>query len=401
MTLARRSPLALLLTTLAACSFREEVSPAPLGSGSTGGSASSTAEGSGSSGTGGGAPVPLRSCEGSSLLPVADDPAARGPWPVGARTVTIAGLTTEVWYPATPGSEAGKTKARYDLRTHLPDADQGKIPDADNPYQDCDCYRDLPVDAEHGPYPLVVFIHGTAAFRTQSATQMTHWASRGFVVVAADHPGIGLKDVLGGSFGNADQAGDATKLLDALATPTGEAAFLGASIAKGRSAVAGHSAGGGALAKLGDHPGVKVLIPLAAKGASAVSTLIMGAMDDGIVPYSNQVSGYASSPKRKRLVGLKNAGHLAFSDLCFIGRDKGGILQVAIDHGIMVSPIVASLARDGCMMGQLPAEKAWAIVNFATTAALEETLACGGSSAAKLAGIQAAYAEVGEYQEAL
>ncbi|MBL8718411.1 MAG: hypothetical protein JNL79_20685 [Myxococcales bacterium] len=137
-------------------------------------------------------------CDGSKLLAVPTDTSQRGPWPVGAKTVTLAGLVTEVWYPAVVGSDAGKTKLQYDIRKHLPPADAAKIPDADNPLQACDCYADLPMDTAHGPYPLVLFIHGTAAFRTQSASQATHWASRGFVVVAADHPGIGLQDILAG-----------------------------------------------------------------------------------------------------------------------------------------------------------------------------------------------------------
>ena len=32
---------------------------------------------------------------------------------------------------------------------------------------------ELPIDDQNGPYPVVVFIHGTASWRTQSLTQMT------------------------------------------------------------------------------------------------------------------------------------------------------------------------------------------------------------------------------------
>ncbi len=367
------------------------------------GSSSGSGGSGGSMGTGGAVAMEVM-CEGSKLLAVPEDTAAPGPWPVGTKTVMLAGFTTEIWYPATPGSEVGKTTARYDLREHLPDADQGKIPDADNPYQACNCYRDLPLDTAHGAYPTVLFIHGTAAFRTQSATQTAHWASRGFIVVAADHPGIGLKDLLGGMFGG-HQAADAKLLLDALAKPEGEIAFLAGKIAGDRLALSGHSAGGGAIAGFGDRPGVKVLIPMAAQGvmagAALQSTLILGAADDGIASYSGQVSGYASSPKKKRLVGLASAGHLAFSDLCAIGKDKGGILQVAIDHGITVNPLIATLAKDGCKPGQLEPEKGWAIVNAATSAALEETLSCSTTAAKQLAGLKAAYADVSEYQESL
>ncbi|MGZ3429814.1 MAG: alpha/beta hydrolase family protein, partial [Polyangia bacterium] len=307
------------------------------GSGGTGGGGGG-AGGAGGGGGGGGTPTDVTGCPGQTLYALPTDPSAPGPWPVGARTVMLAGLTTEVWYPATLGSDAGKTKIIYDIREHLPPADATKIPDSDNPPQECNCFRDLPLDTTHGPYPIVVSIHGTAAFRTQSLTFMTHWASRGFVVVSADHPGIELKDILGGTnVGASDEAGDTTKALDALAAPTGDLAFLAGHLDGARIAVSGHSAGGSAVAGFGDR--AQVLIPMAAMGVNAgamlKSTLVMGAGMDGISRYTGQQMGYSSSPKPKRLVAIGgNAGHLAFSDLCAIGADKGGILKIAQDHGI-------------------------------------------------------------------
>lgn len=371
-----------------------------VGSGGSDGAAPGDAADGGASATGTG-------CSGQSLYPLPVDPSAPGPWPVGARTVTLAGLTTEVLYPAPIGSDTGQPKARYDIREHLPPADAAKIPDADNPWQDCDCVRDLPLDDQHGPYPLVLFIHGTAAFRTQSLTFMTHWASRGFVVVAADHPGIQLKDILGGPLGfpgSSDQAGDAQKMLTALSTPSGDLAFLAGHVDPARLALSGHSAGGGAIAGFGDQ--AQVLMPMAAggiqSGSTLASSLIMGAGNDGIDSYSNVQSGYSSSPKKKRLVGLGgNAGHLAFSDLCAIGASQGGILQIAQNHGVTVPALIASLARDGCKMGQLPPADGWHIVDFATSAVLEETLQCSSSAAAQIATIQTAVPNVQEFQEDL
>lgn len=78
----------------------------------------------------------------------------------------------------------------------LPDSEQGKIPDDDAPRIVGEAYRDLPIDADFGPYPVIVFVHGTAGYRYTSLPQMTHWASRGFVVLAADHPGLNLQDLL-------------------------------------------------------------------------------------------------------------------------------------------------------------------------------------------------------------
>jgi Chlorophyllase len=378
------------------------------GGGSTTSGGGSTTGGGGST-TGGGGPTSPPSgaestgCDGAKLLAVPTDLAARGPWAVGARTVEIAGLPTEVLYPAQIGSESGKAKASYDIRDHLPDAEKAKIPDAENPLQACDCFRDLPIDAAHGAYPVVQFIHGTAAFRTQSLTQMVHWASRGFVVVSSDHPKIRLKDLLGnlaGSLG-ADQKGDARKVLDALMAPSGDIAFLQGHIDLTRIAISGHSAGGGALAGFGSRAGVKVLMPLASggvqAGSSLVSTLVMGGQDDGLVAYTGVKSGYTSSPKKKRLVGIAKAGHLAFSDLCFIGRDKGGILAIAQKYNVTNADLVGRLAQDGCKPGQLAAEEGWTIINHATAGVLEETLACSTTAAAELEKLKT-LPNVGDYQ---
>ena len=372
-------------------------------------SSSSSTSGAAGASDGGTAAGPL-ACEGATLVALPEDPSAHGPWAVGARTVTLAGLTTEIWYPAAAGSDRGKTTATYDLREHLPTADKGKIPDSDNPLQACDCVRDLPLDETHGPYPIVVFVHGTAGFRTQSLTFMTHWASRGFVVVAADHPGITLGDILGGGNGggggkSADQAGDARRLVTAMAAPSGDAAFLASHVDPKRVALAGHSAGGNAIGSLGDIPGVRVIIPMAAKGANAgsslKSTLVVGAQADNIALYSRVQDGYAASSPRKRFVGLANAGHLAFSDLCAVGKDKGGLLAIATAHGVQVNPLIATLSRDGCNANQLPPEQGWAIVDYATSAVLEEELACSTTAAARVAKITTAIPNVAEYREEL
>lgn len=323
-------------------------------------------------------------CDGATLLINPDNPSMGGPWPVGARTVMIGALRTEVWYPAMPGTDESLSAKVYDVREHLPDGEKDKIPDEYNPWQVCDCFSDIPLDHERGPYPVLLFFHGTAGFRTQSLTNMTHWASRGFVVIAADHPLLELKDVLLFKFG-ADLIGDAEQILDVLQQTGGELEFLRGYTDLGRIGVIGHSAGGGAAAKMGAHPGVQIVISMAAGGSSEVSagteTVVMGATADQVVPYTQQLDGYAASPKPKRFVGLNNAGHLAFSDLCVLGADQGGLLDIAIRFGIDVNPLIANLAKDGCKEGQLPAAIGLDVINFATAAALEARLHCSEAAA--------------------
>ena len=177
------------------------------------------------------APVPalIDGCDGQRLRAgIPEQLNQPGPWPVGVMTTEVDGLRTEVWYPAQPGSAGGAKRVQYTLDEHIPDSEAGKVPDENNPFQVCDCYRDLPLDAGAGPYPILVFVHGTAGFRTTNLENVAHWASRGFVVAAADHPGIMMRDLLGNPLGGlvTDQVGDARKVIQALKEPGGELAFL-------------------------------------------------------------------------------------------------------------------------------------------------------------------------------
>lgn len=357
---------------------------------------------------GAGADTGLRAgCETAQFLAGPDAYEARGPWPVGVRTATVAGLTTEIWYPAPLGSEMGRTRAQYDLRRTLPQSEQGKIPDADNPFLDCDCYRDLPVDDSYGPYPLVVFVHGTAGFRAQSLAQTTHWASRGFVVVSADYPGLWLQDVLASACGQGmtprDDEGYLRQLVEAIRTGTTATAFLGDRLDTSRIGMSGHSAGGRAIENLGDI--AEVLIPLAARGVVDVadgplsSVLIMGGTSDRVVPVGQQTSGYATSPSPKTLAVLENAGHLAFSTYCALKNGAGqNIVEVASAAGVCGTALAGFLFD--CNPDYLADERAWTIVNHATTSALEAQLQCRDGASDALSNTMTLFTEVSGFQEA-
>jgi len=342
-------------------------------------------------------------CSGAVLCEVPADPALPGPWAVGARTVDIAGYTVEVWYPAGYGSQKGKNKIVYDIRRLLPVSERTKIPAEDNPWQECDCYGGLPLDDQHGPYPLVVFIHGTGGYRMQNLTQMTHWASRGFVVAAADHPGLCLSDMLVGNVVY-DIESDMDLLLPALKSPAGEIAFLAGHVDPDRIGFAGHSAGGMSIRPFGKYAGVRVLIPMAYEGTEPgddlESSLIMGAIDDNIAEYSRQVAGYESSPTPKRLVGISNAGHLVYSDLCGLKNDSGqDLMEIALEHEVANAELFEQL-WDGCEPDQIDPQLGWEITNFATSAALESALHCNDADS-NFADIQTRFPLVTDYREGL
>src|SRR5690606_34562642 len=158
-------------------------------------------------------------------------------------------------------------------------------------------------------------------------------------------------------------------------------------------------------AGFGDTPGVKVLIPMAAGGVSAgsslVSTLVMGALDDTVVAFSRQQDGYTAAPTSKRLIGLGNAGHLAFSDLCGLSNSKGQDLIEAAQEYEITNANLATMLWDGCEDGQLPQAEATEIVNFASAAALEEVLLCSETAAAELRQAATRYGQVSVYEEQL
>lgn len=370
---------------------------------STGPDASTTAQES--STTDDPAPDLEGACPGTTLRPRPGDTAARGPWAVGARTVQIEGLTAEVWYPAQdPGP--GVDPLVYDIRDSLPTSEQDKISDEDNPWQTCDCYRDLALDTDNGPYPVILFVHGTAGFRTQSLPHMVHWASRGFVVIAADHPGLWLADLLGLACGLGMVPQDLTGNLDSLvAAVRGEVPGLEDFVDRidaDRIATTGHSAGGGAVAGTGDY--ASVVIPMAAGGVEASATLesslVLGAMSDTVVAFSSQVDGYDTTPPRKRLVGIANTGHLAFSEMCALRNAAGDdLVTIAQAAGVCGAGLASGLFQ--CDESFVPDADGWDIIHFASSAVLEETLHCEPQAAAELGLIKGRYPVVLEFREDL
>lgn len=344
-------------------------------------------------------------CNGAVFRELPSDPSERGPWVVGARTATVDGLTVEAWYPAAPGSEAGSEAVVYDIREHLPPSEMDKIPDEENPFQPCDCHADLPVDDAYGPYPVIVFVHGTAGFRTQSLHHMIHWASRGFVVLAADHPGLTLGDLLGSLCGEtAPQQSLAADVASVLTAARGDAPgleWLQPHVDSDRVGLSGHSAGGRAVGGLADVG--QVIVPMAAGGVDAgtalESVLVLGATGDSVVAYDQQVQGYESSPSPKRLVGLDNGGHLAFSDICSLENDAGeDLITIATNNEVCGAQFATVLFQ--CGDDLLPDPEGWAISRHASAAVFEETLQCRDIGAA-FAELESALPGVAELREDL
>lgn len=404
----------------------------PSGSPSSGDAGGDTSSDASTSRDGGDAaivvvPAEAPGCGATKLYKTPDDLSVAGPWPVGVKTakLTLSGVSMpiEVWYPAPIGSDRGQTQASYDIRAWLPGNEASKIPDSANKLDVCDCYRGLPLDTAHGPYPAVIFIHGTGSFRVASLSTMTAWASRGFVVVAADHPGLFLTDFLasgncaGEGTGTSNAAGslnlaDVDAEVAALTSASGDFAFLDGHVDMSRIALSGHSQGASGAASASSRPGVpnvQVDMPLADLGGtvpagSAVrSTLFMGGASDSVVPYSSDVQAYQGSTAAvRRVVGITGGNHLDVTDLCYQTNATGKTaIQVANQYDVCGTgapsaalSLLNALAQCGSVSPPIAGPE---IVNYATTAALEETLHCVARDAA-FAALQSKYTQVSDYR---
>ena len=102
---------------------------------------------------------------------------------------------------------------------------------------------------------------------------------------------------------------------------------------------------------------------------------------------------------KKRLVGISGGGHLSVTDLCSknkLGKSSIEELQAAGVCGVGSAVIIGLPALFDC--GTVDWKKGVEAVNYATTAALEETLLCRDRSS-QFAAIKTSVAQVGEYRE--
>lgn len=301
-----------------------------------------------------------------------------GAYVSGVTTLDVDGVKVEVWYPAEVTAAAGKAKAKYDMRDWLPAAERSKIPDADTPIFEMNAYRDLPA-AKGKKFPIVAFSHGLGGYRMQSSVLMAHLATWGFVVVAPEHLERGLAIVLEGDNSKIDVSKGPDQLLAALTRIKKEGTTAGSRfegiIDGSKVAAMGHSMGGAAAASIADQAQTVVLLASPGYGElpAGKSNLFMWGAADGVAKSSSIATSYEKQPSPRRSIGLKDAGHLAFTDLCAIGAERGGVLKIAADHGVAVAPLVEQLASDGC--GNQPTGPAylspaagWKIVNHFVTA---------------------------------
>jgi predicted dienelactone hydrolase len=246
------------------------------------------------------------------------DPRDPGPYAAGVQVIswtkdsvaspgTPRTLDTVIWYPAPAGS--GPVTAPY----------QGVL--------------NAPLDPSGGPYPIVLFSHGSCGYAYQSTFLTPLLATRGYIVVAPPHPGNTIFEFPDCRTSGAQVASflerpaDMTFVLDQILAAGADPASPFFGLVDGtRVAMTGHSFGGMTTFRVtAADPRITVAVAMApATPASAsfdVPSLIMLGNADGVVNNPAARTAYTASQEPKLLVEVEHSGHYTFSDACFPGPD--------------------------------------------------------------------------------
>lgn len=269
----------------------------------------------------------------------------RGPYAVGVKSSDLTfqngtrTIPVECWYPA-QDSYLGKdldpnTQDKYNMAPAFPASPQTAVRDA---------------EAQNKIFPLIIFSHGFAGHRRQTTHLCCHLASHGYVVVAPDHVGNTLIDIMGlalkmqkdgfKNMGDTFASFKNNRPLDAIECINQTlAGKFGVKADENRIGICGHSFGGWtSLATALKDERIKAIVPLAPAGGQSKNSIVNGieasidfslgeikfskpvpclylvADQDTLLPLDSMYDLYQKTPTPKRMLILKDSDHFHFCD---------------------------------------------------------------------------------------
>lgn len=168
-----------------------------------------------------------------------------------------------------------------------------------------------PINMNYGRHPVIIWGNGTYASPAAYRGLLEHWASHGFIVVAAMAPNAGTGREMGACL---------EYILDEFSRRGSP--FQGM-VNTARIGVAGHSQGGGGAIMLGRDPRISTVVaiqpyilgarhnPMAATGQRGPMLLLSGAEDTTAPPETNQQPIFENTNVPVTWLTLRGASHLA------------------------------------------------------------------------------------------
>lgn len=287
-------------------------------------------------------------------------------------------LTADVWYPADPS-----TTGEPSVYSFLPGIEFA----AEN------ALADVAVSTD-GPFPLVVYSHGSGGLRYVASFFTELLASHGFVVASVDHAGNTAVDTIGGSEPPREQIAydrvlDVDFLIDQMIEQSGTAGGrFSDSIDPERVGVTGHSFGaftslasaGGYTNELGSVPADERVDAIVAMAPASrlnsdeelesidVPTLLVSGTLDTTTPIEPQTERpWELIPGRPLWrVDITDAGHQSFTDICRYQEllpTFENVPQILVDA-------IGEYASEGCAEEFAPIDEAHMLINRATVSFL-------------------------------
>lgn len=338
------------------------------------------------------------------------DPGKPGPYTVGVTTLRLSDtsrvddktkeprpMVVEIWYPAVDDANKGTPDA-YQVSNDAPPAVQDRLKQLgiEVPAMKQNAFRDAEPLRKEGPYPIILFSHGSGGIRYQSVFQTVHLASHGYVVVSVDHAGNTLYDLF-----LDPKAQDPTRLFKAAVDRPLDVKFSLEEVKKraqhpqdrfhqlidfSKIGTTGHSFGGmTSILVLAHISGIQVVVPqaphtslLSALGVEAqhvrnAVVMVHAAKDDRTLSYDKEEKAFydlaITEPYHntdRYLVTLERGGHFSYSNICELDLKK---YASRLGFGN-----VDSILSDGCATHNTPILEAHRIINHYATAIFNKIL---------------------------
>ena len=260
---------------------------------------------------------------------------APGPYDVGVQTITITDtardrpLTVDVWFPVADAGDAPPHEYSFAGATY-PSPTAVEVPASEL--------------ATDGPFPLVVFSHGSPGIRFLNSTLPEALAGHGYIVVSADHTGNTVIDLFADTLDPREVVAvnrplDVQKMITAMTDPNDpETAAFSAAVDPERIAVAGHSVGGytayatvagvtNEIATVPPDPRVDAIVALAPASGGVTDEMFASITVPALVMVGTNDEATPADPNVTRAWELSNsvplyradlvgATHQSFADFC-------------------------------------------------------------------------------------